>query len=196
MNDGSDHIGPRAGEEPAFSLTSENARVDVVDHNGDELTSENARGLKAREELFVDRYLVTFNAAQAYIQAGFKSSSGRSNAARLLRRPRIARAIQARLAPVMLGDEALARLTLHARFDIRKLFPGRPEIAALPDEVALAIKSVWPTKYGYRIEVYDGQHALALLAKSDGRLKETVKVEHTLEQIMAASNQLERGEDV
>ena len=94
----------------------------------------------------------------------------------------------------MLGDEALERLTLHARFDIRRLFPGDKKIASLPDDVALEIKSVTPTRFGNRIEVYDGQRAAEVLAKVDGRLKETVKVEHTLEEIMAQSYHAVRGE--
>ncbi len=171
--DASDHVGDdtAATTHQPFSLTS---------------MPGNPFGLKVREQVFVDRYLLTFNASQAYAAAGYKP--GRHNAARLLRKPRVQRAIQASLAPVMSGQEALARLSTHARADIRKLFPQNSAIATLPDDVALTVKAVWPTKYGYRIETYDAQRASELLAKSAGVLKETVKVERSLEEIMARAN--------
>src|SRR3954468_17746801 len=94
------------------------------------LAPENPRGLKVRELVFVDRYLVHFNATRAYQEAGYRP--GRHNAARLLKKPRVQRELQARLAPVMLGEEALARLSINARFDIRKLFPDDKTLAELP----------------------------------------------------------------
>jgi hypothetical protein len=157
------------------------------------LTSANPFGLKVREQVFVDRYLVTFNASAAYIQAGYKRSSGRHNAARLLRKPRIAAAIQAKISTIMDGDEALTRLSMNARFDPRKLFPADKRIAELPDDVALCIKAVTPTKHGLKIEWNDPQKAAELLAKAGGRLKE--HVEHTLEDILSAANRVESGED-
>jgi hypothetical protein len=172
-----DHIGDQVitgDETPGFSLTS---------------LPENPFGLRLREQVFVAcLFLTNFNASKSYELAGFKP--GRHNAARLFAKKRIQQAIKAKLAPkIMLGDEALERITLNARFDPRKLFPLEKKIASLPDDVALAIKAVTPTKHGLRIEWHDAQRAAELLAKAAGRLKETIQVDHTLEEIMAHSNE-------
>ena len=161
-------------EEPVFSLTAPSA----------------LGRLRLREQVFVAcLFLTNFNASKSYAMAGFKP--GRFNASRLMRKPRIQEAINAKLAPrIMLGDEALERMTLYARFDVRKLFPEDKQLAALPDDVALAIRSVTPTRYGRKFEIHDAMRAAEILAKSDGRLKETVKLEHSLEDILAQSNRV------
>jgi hypothetical protein len=91
---------------------------------------------------------------------------------------------------IMDGDEALERITALARVDVRKMFPPDSPIAQLPDDVAIAVKSVTPTRYGLRIEVYDALRANELMAKSAGRLKDQVKVDApTLAELMAAANE-------
>jgi hypothetical protein len=157
------------------------------------LTSAPEHPLRLREQVFVACLFVTnFNATKSYELAGYKP--GRHNAARLFKKPRIQAAIAAKLAPrIMDGDEALQRLTLNARFDPRKLFASDKKIAALPDEVAFALKAVTPTRYGNRLEWHDTQRANELLARAGGRLKETVKLEHSLEDIIAASLQPAEG---
>ena len=173
-----------ARDRAAFLLT---VLLDRLDDRGDQVRVEDV----PREALFVAELCRNgFNATHAYAAAGF--TGGRHNAARLWRKPRIQAALKAKLAArIMAGDEALAMLSLQARFDIRKLFPADSKIAQLPDDVALAIKSVYMTKYGQRIEFHDAQRAAELLAKAGGKLKETVKVEHTLEDILARSYRVE-----
>jgi hypothetical protein len=134
-----------------------------------------------------------FNASKAYELAGYKPH--RENAARLARKPRVAAAIAARIEEdatrlkAMGGDEALERLTVFARgADIRAVFPDEPRIAALSDVEAACVKAVTRTKHGLRIEFYDAMHANEVIAKGTGKLKETVQVAHTLEQIMAMAN--------
>jgi hypothetical protein len=150
------------------------------------------------ELLFVEAFVgaAKFRAAKAYELAGYKTTgaASRANASRMLTRERVAAAIQARLQErvkamrIMDGDEALEGISTMGRVDIRKLFPPDSRIAKLPDDVADAIKSVTPTKYGHRIEMYDKLRARELMAKVAGRLKETLTVEHTLEDILAFSN--------
>jgi hypothetical protein len=159
---------------------------------------DNPFGLPVRELLFVEAYcgVAGGNATEAYRIAGFKSThaSAGPNAGRLIKKDRVAKAIAARTALrirklIMDGDEALERISTFARADMRKLFPPDHPIAKLPAEVAMCIKSVTPGKYGTRLELIDPLRANELMAKATGKLKETVKVEHTLEEIMALANQ-------
>jgi hypothetical protein len=172
--------------------------LEITDPIPDVQPLDNPFGLSPQEFLFVEAFCgaARFRAITAYELAGFKVAGGqaRANASRMLRRERVAKAITARLAAragllgIMDGDEALEGLSLLARSDIRKAFPETHWIAKLPDEIALCIKAITPTKHGHRIELYDKGHHLEVMAKVAGKLKETVKVEHTLEEIMAAAN--------
>lgn len=150
-------------------------------------------GLRPRELLFVEAYCgaANFNATKALELAGYKRI--RQNGCRLLTKDYIADAIAARLAVraqklIMDGDEALERISRFGRADIRKLFPADHVYQKLPDEIALCIKSITATRYGDRLELYDALKAAELMAKVAGKLKETVKVEHALEDILAAAN--------
>lgn len=162
---------------------------------------ENPFGLNARELLFVEAFCgaAHFRAAKAYELAGYKTTgaASRANASRMLTKERIAAAIQHTLGErvkalrIMDGDEALEGISNMGRVDIRKCFPENSSIAKLPDDVADAVKSVTPTKFGYRIEMYDKLRARELMAKAGGKLKETIQVEHTLEDILARANRQE-----
>lgn len=159
---------------------------------------ENPFGLSARELLFVAAYcgVAEGSAAKAYELAGYKTTGGasRANASRMLTRPRIQAAVNEKLAKrlrIMGGDEALEGITRLARSDIRLVFPEGSWVRKLPAEVAECIKSIRPGKHGYTIELYPKDHALELMAKVSGRLKETLKVEHTLEDILARANRQE-----
>lgn len=161
---------------------------------------DNPFDLNPRQFLFVEAYFgaAHFNASEAYRLAGYEGApeSVSANAARLIGSDRVHQAVAARtaalaarLGPIMDGDEALTRISTFARGDIRKLFPPESRIAQLPDEVAACIKSITPNKFGMRIELIDPLRASELMAKVSGRLKETIKVEHTLEEIMSLANQ-------
>lgn len=159
---------------------------------------DNPHGLTPRELLFVEAYcgVANFNAAQAYKLAGYKvsPSSHASASARLCGKVRIAVAIATRLAVkaerlrIMDGDEALERLSIYARADIGKVLHKDDPIAQLPDEIRLTIKAVRPNAHGRTIELYDSMKATELMAKSAGKLKEILKVEHTLEEVLALSH--------
>lgn len=153
-------------------------------------------GLRPRERLFVEAYcgVANYNISKAYELAGYKPH--RENGSRLIAKDYIAAAVAKRVRQrveklIMDGDEALERISRFARADIRKLFPPESRIAQLPDEIALCIKSITPNRYGDRLELYDAQKAAETMAKVAGKLKETVKVEHALEDILAAANELE-----
>jgi len=154
------------------------------------------RGLRPRERLFVEAYcgVANFNATKAYAIAGYKSGpQSRHNAARMTTKDHIAAAIEELRAAreqelVMDGREAKERLTLFARGNMRKFLPAADPLQTLTDDDLALIKSITPTKYGRRIELHDPVRCTELMAKIAGALKETVKVEHSLEDILAASN--------
>jgi hypothetical protein len=172
--------------------------LEILDPIPDVDPVDNPFGLSPRELLFVEAFVgpAGFRAAAAYEIAGYKTSgaASRANASRMLTRERVAAAIAAKLGErvktmrMMDGDEALEGISNMGRVDIRRCFPENSSIAKLPDDVADAVKAVTPTKFGYRIEMYDKLRARELMAKAAGKLKDVVKVEHTLEDILAAAN--------
>jgi hypothetical protein len=153
----------------------------------------NRHKLRRKEQLFVTLLLgeAEFNATRAYHLAGYKP--GRANAARLLRKRRIQLEIADRFnervveLTIMSGDEALTRISNVARSDIGKVLSPEHPIAKLPPEVRAQIKSVTPIKGGgFKVEMYDALRAAEMMAKAGGKLKETVKLESSLEDIVAA----------
>ena len=196
--------GERAGEETAAGAPPADL-IELLDPLPAVESVDNPFGLSPQRLLFVEAYcgVAKFKADKAYKLAGFKSvgSTGRANASRLLLDPRVRAAIDARvgaiakrLRTIMDGDEALEGITTLARgADIRLLFPHNRDIQNLPDEVATCVKSITQTKHGVRVEFYDKGHHLEVMAKVGGKLKDTLKVEHTLEDILGRANQLEAG---
>jgi hypothetical protein len=179
-----------AAPDAAVPVTEPTPQVPVVIDNPFELTP--------RELLFVEAYcgVANFNACEAYRAAGFegKPASVSANAARLIASDRVSKAVASKLATrltalrVMDGEEALRRLTLYARADIGHVLPADHPIKQLPEEARLLIKSIRPGRYGTVIELHDSMKATELLAKAAGALKETVKVEHSLAELMAMAN--------
>lgn len=196
---------PEPEPAPAPAAPPASDLLEILDPIPSVDTVDNPFGLSPRELVFVEAFCgaAQFRAAKAYELAGYKTTgaSSRASASRMLTRERVAAAIAARLGArvkalrIMDGDEALEGISTIGRSDIRKVFPKTHWIAQLPDEVAFSIKAVTPTKHGHRIELYPKDHALETMAKVAGRLKDTLKVEHSLEDVMAEANrrQLEPG---
>lgn len=75
--------------------------------------------MNARQALFVEEYLRTFNATQAALAAGYSPKTAHSIGAENLKKPEIATAISQRLTEAaMSADEVLMRLADHARGSI------------------------------------------------------------------------------
>jgi hypothetical protein len=157
------------------------------------------RQLTPREQVFVAAYcgVAAFNASEAYRLAGYggNPASVSTHASRLVGFGRVAVAIaarvQARVAElaIMDGDEALQRISRIARGDIRQLLSPDDPLAQLPDTIALCIKSIVPGAYGRRLVLHDSLAAALTMAKIAGRLKEVLRVEHSLEDIMARASE-------
>jgi len=82
------------------------------------------RGLRKKDQLFVDEYLLCFNATEAYMKIHPKSKreSAWVSASRLLSSDKVTREIQSRLKGVhMSANEALSLLADMARGDVAKL---------------------------------------------------------------------------
>ena len=74
--------------------------------------------LTNRERLFVEHYLIHWNAAKAARLAGYSAKSARESGCENLTKPHIAKAIQAKISQIaMSADEVLLRLAEHARGD-------------------------------------------------------------------------------
>lgn len=135
--------------------------------------------LTDKQRVFVEEYLVCWNATQAAILAGYSKKTARNLGCETLAKPYIQEIIQARLKEKHLtADEVLARLadqsrgslsdfiTLSGRgfrFDMKK---------AIENGKLHLIKSITKGPKGTRIELYDAQAALVHIGKHLGLFKE------------------------
>lgn len=104
------------------------AEVQIDEDAGTDPLGE-LNGLSPREARFVDRYIVCFNGAQAYIEAGYVAKNAnvaRVGASQLLIRPNVRRHLAARIKAMIARDEEhqdsmMERLKLQAFGDAREL---------------------------------------------------------------------------
>lgn len=127
--------------------------------------------LTNKQKAFVEEYLQDFNATRAAERAGYSGddSSLAAQGSRLLRNVKVAKKISERLqAAAMSADEVLDRLAEQARGEYASYIQddGMVDLSQLvADGKAHLIKAIRPNKYGYSIEFYDAQSALALIGK-------------------------------
>ncbi len=139
--------------------------------------------LTNRERLFVEHYIIHWNAAKAARLAGYSAKSAGEIGYENLIKPHIAEAIEAKIARVaMSADEVLVRLAEHARGDIGDFFDvdksGNWKVdlkKAKRNKKLRLIKKIETTtqlvgkdqipETTVKFELYDAQSALALLGK-------------------------------
>jgi phage terminase small subunit len=141
--------------------------------------------LSDKQQIFVEEYLSTWNAAEAARRAGYSEKTARSQGQRLLTHVDIAEEIKNRVADrAMSADEVLIRLAEQARADQSKyLMPNGVDMEALiRDGKGHLVKGIKETKYGRDIEFYDAQAALVHLGKHHGLFAD--KVEYSGETTM------------
>jgi len=134
-----------------------------------------------KKRRFVRAYLETGNAAEAGRRIGLTGPHAKDKAARLLREPEIARAVERGQAArerrkLVSADRVLEELARIAFADIRdyaawdgegvSLKPGD----AIPEEAAAAIAEISQRGGAARIRLYDKKAALGLLARHVGLL--------------------------
>ena len=153
--------------------------------------------LTDRQKAFVEEYDINgFNARAAAEAAGY--AFPHKVAYRLVRNPKISAAIQIRFKDrIMTAEEVLARLTEQARGDYGNYVDedGNVDLAQLKaDGKAHLIKSISDSKYGKRIEFYDAQHAMNLMAKYHRLFAERIENIH-FDMSRLSDRQLERLAD-
>ncbi|UDL87756.1 terminase small subunit [Mesorhizobium sp. PAMC28654] len=161
-------------------------------------------GLTAKQQRFVDEYLIDLNGTQAAIRTGYSAKTAAEQASRLLANVRIAKAVAARQAAIAgtLGvtqERIVAELAKIAFADIRKAVSwGRSPIDAtsenarsnglgiypvelvpsdkIDDDTAAAVSEVSLTQTGIKVKMHDKKSALVDLGKHLGMFK---RVEHS-----------------
>jgi phage terminase small subunit len=147
--------------------------------------------LSKKQKLFVDEYLVDFNATRAAIRAGYSPKSARSIASRSLGNPAVKTAIAETQAPRLAAlklsaEEILAELARVARANLLDYMRiddrGMPEVdlTGLTRDQAAAIRDIEVESVGegrregtrIRFKMHDKLAALDRLARHYGLLKE------------------------
>lgn len=151
--------------------------------------------LTARQQRFVEEYLIDLNATQAAIRAGFSPRAANRTGSRLLSNVDIQTAIQAHQAArtQQAGIDAarvLRELGSIAFLDPRKLVKWGPlgvellDSSRLSDEAAAAVESVSQTATGgLKIKFHSKHAALRILAEITELLKESTPLEELLDQL-------------
>lgn len=144
--------------------------------------------LNAKQELFKEEYLKTFNAAKAAVAAGYSEKNSRKSGHQILRTPEMQAAIKERLREVAIGaDEMIALLSEQATGDIGDFLTKEADGTVTVDVTKgntrlikkLTQKRVSVTsKHGKAtsttvtsIELYDAQTAIRLLGSRLGLFK-------------------------
>jgi len=139
------------------------------------------RGLTARQQRFIEEYLVDVNASQAAIRAGFSEKESRCCGARLLRHPVVGEAVRTAIAErskrtQITADRVLREYARIAFADIRKFTTGQEgetdlkTLAELSDDDAAAVVELTgtPEGKGVKVKLHDKKRALDAIARHLG----------------------------
>lgn len=151
--------------------------------------------LTNKQRKFIERYLTHWNATLAAKEAGY--SQAVHQAWRILQNPEIQAAVRARLAEAaMEADEALARLSQHARADIAPylLENGEPNWEAIR-AAGYLVRKVAKGRMGWTVELHDAQTALITILKKYGMLTDRVEQHQTQTQVNIYLPQKDNGND-
>jgi len=152
--------------------------------------------LPPHQRRFVQYYAVGLNGTRAYLAAYPNCKSHRAAATKayeLLRKPAVQAAVVADAAEVwkklqMSGEEALLRVSLDARADVRELYDHKGRLLPVhlwPDCIANSVKSVRPGKEGTTIVLNDSLAARRLILEQTGKLKNPLAGVGDLARILA-----------
>lgn len=144
-------------------------------------------GLNGKQRLFVDAYLgaARGNATEAARLAGYTKATAAARASEILSNAKVKTEISKRLDEwAMQANEVVARISEQATASlddfIRLDKKGQPSIDLVKAKAAgklHLLKSLAPTRWGWKFELHDSQAALALLARYHGLLVD--RHEHT-----------------
>jgi len=164
------------------------------------MESKTTGKLTPRERLFIESYLVCWNASNAARQAKYAEKQIRQTAHRLMKKPAIQTVIAARLEEIAMGaNEALARLAQQARANIADFIQEEIETIEDPktgethefrsmrlrwdkiEERGYLVRAIRSTQYGPAIELHDSQHALELIGKHHKLFAERVELSGSID---------------
>lgn len=148
-------------------------------------TGAKVRKLTAKQQTFVNEYIVDLNATQAAIRAGYSEETASSIGSENLGKPEISDAIQVALdlradRTRITADRVLVEVAKLGFANIKDIFTSGGQLknlSALPDEVAAAIQSVEvvtrrvaggednEVEYVHKIKMADKKASLELLGK-------------------------------
>ena len=141
------------------------------------------RRLTAKQQCFIEEYLIDLNATQAAIRAGFSPKTAYSQGQRLLKNVEIKAAIdkafrQRSERTRVDADKVIRELARIGFLDIRNLVEIRGNSIELKsgvdmtDDDAAAIAEVSDTQFGIKIKAHNKLTALQLLARHTGIIKD------------------------
>lgn len=143
-----------------------------------ELVDERSPTLSDVDRAFALAYLSNgFNAAAAYRKTHPDCSVETSwvNSSRVLAKAQVRAFVDEALAPhQMTADEAMTRLALDARADVRRLFDATGKMLPIhewPDEIVNSVRSVEEGPYGLRVRMNDSLSARRTILEIHGKLK-------------------------
>jgi phage terminase small subunit len=129
-------------------------------------------GLTDKQRVFIEEYLICWNASEAARRAGYSEKTAQQMGSENLLKPVIRQAIDQRLAEKrMSADEVLAQLSAQAGADLADFLSKRGRGVTLDLSKAKAagklhlIKKYNKTRQGTLIELYDAQAALVQIGR-------------------------------
>lgn len=148
-------------------------------------TQETAKRLTAKQQTFVNEYVVDLNATQAAKRAGYSEDTAYSIGSELLNKPEIAAAVQESMdwradRTKITADRVLSEVAKLGFSNIKGIFTETghlKNLASLPDELTAAIQSIEvvtkrvgsgedaEVEYIHKIKMADKKASLELLGK-------------------------------
>jgi hypothetical protein len=156
--------------------------------------------LTAKQQAFINFYLIYWNAAKAARLAGYQGNSATLAAIGYenLRKPHIWAEIERRMQEnAMKADEVISRLSDQARADMSDFLYIQHNHAQIDLEGAKEkgllrhVKKFKRGQYGLEIELYNSQAALQTLAKAHGLLHDKIEVNINIDLVVTAWRELE-----
>lgn len=162
--------------------------------------------LTPKQQAFVAEYLIDLNATQAAIRAGYSEKTAQEQASRLLSNVIVSEAIQAAMQErskrtEITQDMVLRELARIGFSDIRKLFNesgSLKRVEELDDDAAAFVSSVEvvtrkvpggednEVEHTAKIKMWDKRAALVDVGKHLGMFKETVNLNHGVQDSLTA----------
>ena len=140
--------------------------------------------LTAKQQRFIDEYLVDFNATQAAIRAGYRKQNAYQIGSENLRKPKIQSEIARRQGDLqkrteVSQDRVVKELARIAFVDASVVCVT--DFDKLTDDQRAAIQGIKPTNFGWEIKLCDKIKALELLGRHIGMFADKLEVKGSID---------------